>query len=1205
MNHSLSYFTFNTTLTFLEGTHILDQDGPVVISGVSNLTLQGEGVMEDGFHRTIRQSSVFIRCRNSGSGFYVTDFHLVFIFRLTIADCGFRLSNDMKMDIASRYNVSRYNWEYAVSTNASFSVLLVNGMNAIIDNFSVQNGTGYGLTTVNVYGIEIESSSFSRNNNIDCNPQNIFTGQGGNIRFAYIDSTLCPGSVIDSSPVSMKDVTLSFGRNCGVYLVQDEKLRKIFEVASTGGGLAIMMNSLRCGKVEFEFRGLNVFDNIGDAGSNVFVLGFPTTMKFDGFNCSYGRGGYVGSGLTIFTSQSPSDDTHTELSITNGGFIGNERSSTVGTGIGTAFYLRTYSSKFYDEVTFKSCYFSDNVGVSIMTIIRDDNVNTPTLNVNLNDVVLYKNGVPNLVNELDFVGSVVLVNCECHASGLEVVNSYNTGIEILLTTLTFTGNNTIRNNNFANGGGMVLLGRSKLIFKPPTEVSFVNNYAREYGGAIYIPINVEKTYLGPCFYQIEGTSTADVTIRSINNSAGITGNFLSGGSLNFCYLVGNGSDSFVGGISYHYLLSLIAPAVDPNDNRFISSSPVGVVFCRNNSYSANERTVHAPYTYIPGKSFNISITTVSELGSIAPGMAHIGICNCTIRSCCTPDVYLTITTINMCFDVPVVLPGNNYTESMMLILTTENIVSYQASSPLIILVDSAGCPPGFIAEGACVCNEFAHKIGAFCNINTTTITTPGGVWISYDSTSNCTLYSDSCPNGHCVEGTVTFNIIDSPDLQCANHRSGVLCGECADGYSLLLGSNECGLCPNDNYLSLLLVFGVAGIALVVLLIALNLTVSVGTINGLIFYANIVKINEDILFLNDSSKPVVLRQFISFINLDYGLKTCFYNGLSSYVKAWLQFAFPLYIWLIMIAIMLLSRRFTKVSKLIGNNAVKVLATLLLLSYTKLIRAIGVALGSETVYCDDEEQLVWSFDSNISFFGVSHTLLLVFSLLILVCLIVPYSLLLISLPFVDRFFTLIRCNFLWLKPFTDAYAGPFKQAHQFWPGLLITARILLTVVNQTTDKDTAHFMSIFCVITLLTIGYNIQGPYQKNYLNILESWFLADLLALSVLGLKNVKLSTEVKIGSSISIGLALITFVVILIFHMRWLYWKKALAVLNRSPKIAQWTAKILNSNSTTTKGSRSSDVELETNVDDNAVFKKANYSKYRDSILEEYETISL
>ena len=40
---------------------------------------------------------------------------------------------------------------------------------------------------------------------------------------------------------------------------------------------------------------------------------------------------------------------------------------------------------------------------------------------------------------------------------------------------------------------------------------------------------------------------------------------------------------------------------------------------------------------------------------------------------------------------------------------------------------------------------------------------------------------------------------------------------------------------------------VLGILLVVLSIVLNLTVSVGTINGLVLYANIVKIEEDYFF----------------------------------------------------------------------------------------------------------------------------------------------------------------------------------------------------------------------------------------------------------------------------------------------------------------------------------------------------------------------
>jgi len=46
---------------------------------------------------------------------------------------------------------------------------------------------------------------------------------------------------------------------------------------------------------------------------------------------------------------------------------------------------------------------------------------------------------------------------------------------------------------------------------------------------------------------------------------------------------------------------------------------------------------------------------------------------------------------------------------------------------------------------------------------------------------------------------------------------------------------------------LLLPFALAGIALILLLLICKLTVAAGTINGLIFYANIVTINHAIFF----------------------------------------------------------------------------------------------------------------------------------------------------------------------------------------------------------------------------------------------------------------------------------------------------------------------------------------------------------------------
>ena len=98
--------------------------------------------------------------------------------------------------------------------------------------------------------------------------------------------------------------------------------------------------------------------------------------------------------------------------------------------------------------------------------------------------------------------------------------------------------------------------------------------------------------------------------------------------------------------------------------------------------------------------------------------------------------------------------------------------------------------------------------------------------------------------------------------------------------------------------------------LLIAMIVLNLTVTVGTINGLIFYANIVKLYESSFFPNG---PIyVLSQFISWLNLDFDIEMCFYNGMDSYGKVLLQYVFPLYIWCLIAFIIWLCRRYGCVS-----------------------------------------------------------------------------------------------------------------------------------------------------------------------------------------------------------------------------------------------------------------------------------------------------
>ena len=147
-------------------------------------------------------------------------------------------------------------------------------------------------------------------------------------------------------------------------------------------------------------------------------------------------------------------------------------------------------------------------------------------------------------------------------------------------------------------------------------------------------------------------------------------------------------------------------------------------------------------------------------------------------------------------------------------------------------------------------------------------------------------------------------------------------------------------CP-DTYLALLLVFPVTGSALVFFIKVRDLTVSQGTLNGLIFYVNIAKANEHLLLTNEYTTPLTL--FIAWLNLDLGIETCFFNGLTAYMKTWLQFVFPLYVWSIAGLIIVLAKHSGREVKMMGSNSVPVLATLFLLSYAKLFRTIITALS----------------------------------------------------------------------------------------------------------------------------------------------------------------------------------------------------------------------------------------------------------------------
>ena len=189
---------------------------------------------------------------------------------------------------------------------------------------------------------------------------------------------------------------------------------------------------------------------------------------------------------------------------------------------------------------------------------------------------------------------------------------------------------------------------------------------------------------------------------------------------------------------------------------------------------------------------------------------------------------------------------------------------------------------------------------------------------------------------------------------------------CRSDHGLSLGSSRCLQCPEKWHQILIgtvVAAFIAGIALIIFMLALNMTVAVGTLNGILFYANIVAANADTYFLPFTTTDFV-TVLISWLNLDIGFDICFVKaeglydvGFDQLYKALLQLAFPAYVIVLVIIVIVASECSSKFAKIIGKgNPVAVLATMILFSYAKFFDAILMsfsllygqpALGSQNI------------------------------------------------------------------------------------------------------------------------------------------------------------------------------------------------------------------------------------------------------------------
>ena len=767
-------------------------------------------------------------------------------------------------------------------------------------------------------------------------------------------------------------------------------------------------------------------------------------------------------------------------------------------------------------------------------------------------------------------GGIYLYNSEMNCSDCSLQLSHNTaksrggGIHAIASTIklcyVYSLVVVFINNTAEKGGGLSMESNSKLYmlgdFFSPMQVYYERNSA-DFGAAMFVDDDTytstcSRKLKGECFFQVMDRyyMPGNYLIDFSQNTAIYSGSTLYGGLLDRC------------AVSPFVQMSHLIPFSEV-DLKFktnglvhftsatastilsISSGPVKVCHCDNKEYDC-ELNYTLSKSVRKGEVFTLSVVAVDQVSRPV---------NATIQSSLThsesglAEGQLSREIRDKCTDLSFSITSTHDREELSL-YASDGPCKDADSSKLTYSIQflPCECPIGFqpseTSQSNCTC-DCHRNISRYvtCDIHRESFVRKytSNVWISYDNSSGYLVYLN-CPYDYCKplnSTSVNLNQLNGTDTQCAFNRSRLLCGSCEPGLSLSLGSSLCLSCPIHwpaLLTSITIAAILAGIALVTLLLTLNMTVAVGTLNGLLLYVNILSANRSILLPFQEQNYITV--LISWLNLELGIDTCYVEGMDTYAKTWIQLVFPFYIMFIVVLVIIISSYSSKFSKVIGKkDPVATLATLILFSYATLLQVIFRVFSFGTLtYADGTTKVVWLPDATVGYLDGKHIALFFVAVLILVIGLV-YTVLVFSWQW------LLRLPdwkiFKWtrnprLQTFIETYHTPYTARHRYWTGLLLLIRVVLhlvAAVNVSNSLQVALTSISLTIGGLFFLGF-FGKIYKKWPLDLLESFFYFNLLFLSIItwyALGDSESNREAAAYTSVTI--TLIVLLIIILFHV--------------------------------------------------------------------------
>ena len=688
-------------------------------------------------------------------------------------------------------------------------------------------------------------------------------------------------------------------------------------------------------------------------------------------------------------------------------------------------------------------------------------------------------------------------------------------------------------NQGRRGGAIALIGASSMIVGPNREYSFENNTALYQGGAIFTLMidSHDFTVSKSCFIQyfngkrIKQTTFWNNTITFTGNKAPL-GRAIFATSLHSCQILKNDSHYITVDTSEVFL----SRGIDISEREVATE---GAQFHHEHTERLNT---------IPGKPFEHGVTVMDDTNKTVNEPLRTNIVD-GLSVKLDPDLSSYV-------GKTILLRGLPRDKANLSLQTVSTRQSYTT-----LEVELEECPPGFKLEiDKCVCDANKYFGLLDCDRNNFQSYLTPGFWAGLISTSDKEMVISICPHSFCdykqsYEDNQTtalhnkgvalphWNKSQLDEIVCGETRTGILCGNCRQGYTVPFHSPRFRCKPTDQtqckvgWLFYILSELVPVTAVFITVLTLNINFTSGAVNGFILFSQVLlSLNIDasgiITFPNQRAIIEGYQLLYGFLNLDFftteSMSFCLWpNATALDMLAFKYITIVYALSLVILVIWFINKYGGKcLGKLwrittVKSSVIHGISAFLIICYSQSVVVSHSLVNRAELWHKEGSNMtatkrsrVW-LNGNIPYFSARH---LPYALPALFCLltigVLPPVLLLVY-PLFNKVIALLGfeeskvVNFISqkvlyinsLKPLLDSFQGCFKDNLRFFAGLYFLYRWIAPVVfTISSGLGTAYVTTEILLVLMLAI-HAFSQPYLQRVHNMVDTVLFTDLLLIN--------------------------------------------------------------------------------------------------------------